>query len=814
MKTTLGLSTLFISAMLACPARAFEPDVLYSFQRQSRSPCAALVKARDGNFYGTAAGNRPSDFGSVFKFTADGAITTLVSFNGTNGSIPKAPLTLANDGNFYGTTFNGGLSGDGTPTSGYGTVFRVNTNGVLTSLVSFFGTNGANPAGGLVVGNDGQLYGTTAAGGETFYTDNPGLGTVFRITTTGVLTTLASFYGTNGANPLSELLWGNDGYFYGTTFAGGSNNYGTVFKVSATGNLLSLSSFSAGTNGYSPIGGLALGRDGSFYGTTSRGGWGLNGAVFKISRSGTLKPVTLLTNGASPSGTLLLGPDGNFYGTTQAGDGTVFKMTTDRIVTTLVFFDFVNGSAPMAGLILGADGQLYGTTRDGGAAGSGTIFRVNTNGTFVSLASLPGANGTSPVGRLEAGSDGSLYGVTYQGGAADSGTVFKWSTNRTLHVLAQFNGTNGARPQAGLLMADDGSLYGTTPSGGPNPRPGKGTVFNVTTNGLLTSLVSFNGTNGFSPHGGLITDHHGNFYGTTASGGAEGAGYGTVFRVSRGGMLVPLASFFGTNAQMPMSDLVFGNDGNLYGTTFRGGSGDNGTVFKVSTNGLLSILVSFSGTDGAWPAQLASGTDGTFFGTTVSGGRSNCGTVFKVTTNGVLTSLISFNGTNGQSPYSRLTLGNDGNFYGTTRSGGIGFDGSVGSGYGTVFRVSTNGTLTPLVLFTGRNGMNPEGLIFGKDGNLYGLTYGGGPNGGGTIFGLLLAPKFTGIVRQPGGNILLTGAGLPNNAYNLWATTNVALPFSSWMLLTNASFNSNGTFSYFDHDVQTNLSRFYRLSVP
>jgi uncharacterized repeat protein (TIGR03803 family) len=202
-------------------------------------------------------------------------VQTLVSFNSANGATPFAGLTLGNDGNFYGATQIGGnlnLNGG----EGYGTVFKMTTNGTLTTLISFNYDNGAYPDASLTLGNDGNFYGTTETGGSGSY---GGWGTVFKVTTNGVLTTLVAFNNTNGASPMAALTLGNDGSFYGTTWQGGAyyNNgvggSGTVFKVTTNGALTTLVSFDSSSGGAGGINGaLTLGNDGTFYGTISLGG--------------------------------------------------------------------------------------------------------------------------------------------------------------------------------------------------------------------------------------------------------------------------------------------------------------------------------------------------------------------------------------------------------------------------------------------------------------------------------------------------------------------------------------------------------------
>jgi len=239
------------------------------------------VQGTDGNFYGTtfqggtyAFNNSGTNgYGTVFKISTNGALTSLYSFaGGDDGANPAAGLVQGNDAYFYGTTQSGGLDN-------FGTVFRISTDGALTSLYSFTGGNdGGGPLGGLVQSGDGNLYGTTAGGGVN------GFGTVFKINTGGMLTSLYSFTaGEDGANPYAGLVRGSDGNFYGTTQSGGTNGgVGTVFKMTPQGALTSLYSFTGGNDGANPEASLVQGRDGNFYGTTVSGGQDGAGTVFRL----------------------------------------------------------------------------------------------------------------------------------------------------------------------------------------------------------------------------------------------------------------------------------------------------------------------------------------------------------------------------------------------------------------------------------------------------------------------------------------------------------------------------------------------------
>ena len=344
------------------------------------------------------------------------------------------------------------------------------------------------------------------------------------------LTTLVNFSGSNGGEPFGSLVLGTDGNFYGTTSVGGPNGAGTVFKITPGGTLTTLHSFNV-TDGQEPLFGLVQATDGNFYGTTQVGGASNQGTIFKITPGGTLTTLYSFTgygDGSNPQGTLIQASDGNLYGTTA---GAVFKITLGGTFTTWLMFTGSLDPGLAQGLVQASDGNLYGTSDGGGANGQGCVFKVTPGGTLATLHSFTViTDGYGPHGSLVQGTDGNFYGTNSLGGAYSEGTVFEITPGGVFTTLHSFDTytfpvTDGSEPAAGLIQATDGNFYGTTGTGGAN---NFGTIFKITPSGTLTTLHSFNGTDGAVP-GGLVEGTDGNLYGTTAGGGSAAAG--TVFKL-------------------------------------------------------------------------------------------------------------------------------------------------------------------------------------------------------------------------------------------------------------------------------------------
>lgn len=920
MKTIIcGILSICIALSVAVTVRAQAIKTIYTFSIPNGvQPYAALTLGQDGFLYGsTTAGGANSSpnygtFGTVFKVTTNGALTTLVNFNGTNGNGAFSRLTLGQDGNFYGTTGGGGDTNHNN-SFGYGTVFKMTPGGILTTLAAFNGTNGAGPYGGLTTGPDGNFYGTTEHGGTAFFSLsglNPN-GSIFKMSPDGNLTRINIFdpNGSNGGEPAAALTVGADGNLYGTCHGGVISGccevWGSVFRVTTNGDLFVffVRQSSADTNGTSIDNSLTLGPDGSFYGVAGYGGSLGNGVVFNFTTNGTYKTLYNFdgTNGAHPYCALAFGPDGCLYGTTysgggtnQTGYGTVFKMTTKGALTTLACFNQTNGASPRTGLTLGPDGNFYGTTSLGGSGAGGTIFRLElppdfvtspvnqtissggaatfscqpfgtapfayqwlsngipvsgaTNASFTitnvqvsdsgsrfscavsniygavtsSAATLgvcgfstihyfTGADGYSPVGRLIQTADGTLHGTTMRGGAfADNGTVFSITTNLAFQSVSSLNGVNGSHPLAGMSLGLDGILYGATYAGGNN---NSGAIFRLDSGGNLSLLHSFNGAEAGGPDSDLLPWPDGSFYGTTYAGGASSQG--TIFNVATNGQLNEVFSFDVTHGATPMGGLVPGPDGCLYGTAYNGGAFGSGVVYKITTNGAPSVIHTFNSTDGANPSGgLLFGRDGFIYGTTKQGGDHNMGALYRVSTSGLFTNLLMFNGDNGSYPIGALIQSAKGVIYGTTQYGGA-------YGNGTVFQLDANGSLSTVLSFAGTNGSVPQAaLLQGADGNLYGVTAYGGPGysgsantGNGTVFSLKMPASIPPVIQSvaclPNKNIQLTVTGTPGDTYRVLASADL----QTWQ--TIGSLTNLGGSVCFEETVATNVScRFYRIVSP
>ena len=386
-------------------------------------------------------------------------------------------MILARNGDFYGTTCSGGANG-------YGTVFRMTSSGQLTTLVEFTGSDGAFPGnypiGTLIQAKDGNLYGTTQGWQEATF------GTIYRVSLDGQYTLLTKIMPgprpQSGASRVSGLAQGQDGNLYGTLFAGGSNGEGSIFRVTPRGQMTTVHEFQltiADRAMSAPSGRLFLAGDGNLYGTTWQGGPAVSGggAVYRLTPAGqvefvgSLRGYTHNSTGAGPEEGIMEASDGDFYGAAPTlglyNCGTIYRMTPSGVVSSLVNFTGFgpgrNGASPLQPPVEGPDGALYGSTqRDGPLTHFGTIFRVTLGGELTTLVNFTGIGGSNPghdpACALIVTNDGTLYGTTEGGGAHDQGTIFRFKPSSRIPVTA----TQASPPS--ILPAPQASADVTAPS--------------------------------------------------------------------------------------------------------------------------------------------------------------------------------------------------------------------------------------------------------------------------------------------------------------------------------------------------------------
>lgn len=389
-----------------------EFTVLYSFSGGSSDGASptALIQGSDGNFYGTTQGGAvrgQNQYGTLYKVTPTGAETVLHLFGAAgDGSSPQAGLVQASDGNFYGTTSEGGTNASCDSGAGCGTLFKWAPSTATYTLLYSFGSvagDGENPMASLIQGSDGNLYGTTSAGGAN------GDGTVFKFDlTTGTESVFYSFAGgtADGQTPFAPVVQSSNGNLYGTTVLGGADGTGMIYGITPAGAEGMLYSFggtpggSDGTDGVNPYAGLLLGSDDNLYGTTALGGAVNDGTMFTFQFS--VYEEELLWSFVGFEGfkvnasSLIQASNGNFYGTTWGGGqnclsstsggcGTIFMYapSTGDYTVLYNFGSFAgDGKNPIgagmtgAAVVMGSDGSLYGTTGAGGANGYGTVFKL------------------------------------------------------------------------------------------------------------------------------------------------------------------------------------------------------------------------------------------------------------------------------------------------------------------------------------------------------------------------------------------------------------------------------------------------------
>ena len=395
---TLVCATPFV-LVSATDVRAQTLTPLYEFQggADGGSP-NDLVRDSAGNLYGTTIAGGKTIFGTVFKVDSSGKKTILYDFmGGSDGTEPHGNLVLDATGNLYGTTeYGGNLGVQCVGMQGCGVVFKVDPHGNETVLYSFTGgADGGQPLAGLAMDSAGNLYGTTAGGGNSGCSYwAVGCGVVFKIDPTGHETVLYRFTGGNdGGVPASPVILDSSGNIYGLTSGVGAGSAGTVFKLDTSGKETVLHLFSGGADGSQPYGVLVRDKQGHLYGTTYGGGiydpshcnYGGCGVVFKVSSKGKEKVLYSFiggTDGWGPLAGLVRDKKGNLYGTSALGGvsqyccGVLFRLSPKRQFSPMhTFTGGTDGGSPETDMIQDKAGNLYGAAL-GGTYGSGVAFEL------------------------------------------------------------------------------------------------------------------------------------------------------------------------------------------------------------------------------------------------------------------------------------------------------------------------------------------------------------------------------------------------------------------------------------------------------
>jgi uncharacterized repeat protein (TIGR03803 family) len=396
-------------------------------------------------------------------------------------------------------------------------------------------------------------------------------------------------------NPeFGSFAQGRDGLLYDNSQNGGVPQFGTVYSMTLSGTYNIVYDFincSGSTTGCSPYGGVTLGSDGNFYGTTNAGGTGPDdGAIYQVTPGGVataLHDFMSTGDGMHPLTPPVQGNDGNFYGTTSAtGDfGQVYKVTTGSVYTTLhAFTNTPDGNSPF-GLVLASDGNFYGTTYLGGSFSNGTVYRITAAGVLTILHSFDGTDGSNSIAQLIQGTDGKLYGSASMGGTSSAGVVFRIATNGTGYtILHNLNGTtDGSTILAPLFQATDGNFYGTASAGGSGS---DGTIFKMTPGGGYSAVHNFIGTDGKTPEMGLYQHTNGILYSATQAGGT-GNDSGEFYSLNIGA--APFARLMPTSGKVGTSVGIFGQG--FTGATAVSFGGVPAVTFSVVSDTYLTATV-------------------------------------------------------------------------------------------------------------------------------------------------------------------------------------------------------------------------------
>jgi uncharacterized repeat protein (TIGR03803 family) len=403
---------------------------------------ATVTEPNSGNYYVVLSNSLGAVTSAVANLSvvpvsaAGTRLTTAYAFDGgTNGGVPNG-LSVSTNGTIFGSTQNGGANAAGT-------LFMLTSTSVVT-LAPFSAAEGSSPHGPPFIDAAGNLFGSTTSGGAG------SAGALYEFLAGPGLQNIFSFSGVpDAAHPMGGLILGSDGNLYGTAQDGGAAGYGAVYRFDTNHLFSRVYSFTNGADGANPNTALTLGADGMLYGLTDAGANG-QGNIFSLSPAGALSTIYTLANttdGSYPVGPIFQGYDGTLFFSLRFAKlggytfpGGVFYVTTNGSFGAIYIFNppFGDGQYPAAGVIESSDGNLYGTTEYGGTSGNGTIFVATRAGHYLTLVNLDGFNsGANPRTPVIEAPDGTLYATTSTGGPGGQGTILKLAFTSAPQITTQ-----------------------------------------------------------------------------------------------------------------------------------------------------------------------------------------------------------------------------------------------------------------------------------------------------------------------------------------------------------------------------------------
>lgn len=543
-----------------------------------------------------------------------------------------------------------------------------------------------------------------------------------------------------GANPdYTHLTETSDGKFYGTTSKGGKNGYGVIFQYDPVTNISKKKydfpsrGLGSGTNSS-----LLLASNGKLYGTAAGGDvfTGDSTSLYEYDPSTEVFKFKIFFDSYSTSaGDLIQASNGKIYGVYKSGSGDAlyeYNISTNILSKKV---QFTGAQISPTGLIVGENGKLYGTRSLGGINNVGVLYEYDTNTDIYTkkIDFNTTDSGANPRGNLYRAPNNKLYGVTKIGGINNLGVIFEYDIlSNTIVKKNDFNGTEGGALPIGSFVSSNNKLYGVTEKGGSN---NLGVLFEYDlTSNLFTKRVDFDGVEkGSLPYSSLAFASDGFLYGMTNMG---GSGAGVLYKYD------PVTNIYSkkfnfnqaSDGIRPYGSLLQASNYKIYGLTAGGGSYNKGTMFEYDlTNKVYTKKYDFNDDKGSSPkGSLIQTSDGKLYGMTQFGGAHSNGVIFEydIPTN-TYTKKFDFDGTNGKNPYGDLLESSVGTLYGMTYAGGV-------NDLGILFEFNpiTNTIIKKLDFDGSNSGKNPYGsLIKATNGKLYGMTYGGGTNNYGLIFG-------------------------------------------------------------------------------